>query len=234
LNCENNLLKFEEKTIVHRLIPSKFPTISLFDWATSEDELHQIALLEGLTNERLQAELGHIHLVEEEDWIAGIGSTPLMAAFTHIGHPSRFSDGSYGVYYAAQSLEAAVEETIFHRELFYQASHEPPCSITMREYRSNLRKPLLDLTGAGYGHLLHPDPHFYEISQIFGKRMREEKHWGLWYPSVRKKGHYCIAAFRPPALSIPVQGSHLSYIWDGIKISEVYQQKLTRRDLSTL
>jgi len=208
---------------VHRLIPSKFPPQSLFDWAACAEELEQIALLEGLTNERIQDQLGKINLVAKEDWVGGPGSTPLMAAFTHIGYPSRFSNGSYGVYYAASSLETAIKETIFHRERFYAASDEKVCSISMREYIAKTTKPLVDLTSDDYLHLFNPDPTFYDNSQDFGGKMREEKHWGLFYPSVRHQDGLCMAIFRPPALTIPIQGCHLRYIWDGQRISEVYR-----------
>lgn len=109
------------------------------------EELEQIALLEGLTNERLLADLGCLNLISREDWIGGEGSKPLMAAFTHIGFQSRFSDGSYGVYYAANTLRAAIKETAFHRERFYSASNEPACSISMREYITAVQKPLKSL-----------------------------------------------------------------------------------------
>lgn len=209
---------------VHRLVPSKFPPISLFDWADTEEELEQIALLEGLTNERMQAELGRINLIPKEDWIGGPGSTPLMAAFTHIGQPSRFTDGSYGVYYAACSLETAIKETVFHRERFYSASQENPCAITMREYIAKIKKPLIDLRSSEYDELLNPDPMFYDKSQEFGKKVYDEKHWGLLYPSIRKAEGLCMAIFRPPALTLPRQGCHLRYMWDGSRISEVYQE----------
>ena len=61
---------------VHRLIPSKFPPVTVFDWANSLEELEQIALLEGLTNERMLLELGRINLIDKEDWVVGPGSTP--------------------------------------------------------------------------------------------------------------------------------------------------------------
>lgn len=212
----------EYKSRVHRLIPSKFPPATLFDWANSPEELEQIALLEGLTNERLQAELGRIHLIAKEDWVGGQGSTPLMAAFTHIGFSSRFSEGSYGIYYAASSLETAVKETVFHRERFYSASNEKTCSISMREYLATIKKPLVDIRDCA--DLFHPDPNFYSKSQDFGKKIRDEKQWGLFYPSVRNKEGFCMAIFRPPALSLPIQGCHLRYIWDGSRISEVYTE----------
>jgi hypothetical protein len=214
------LINFNKK--VHRLIPSKFPPMSLFDWADSAEELEQIAQLEGMTNERIQAELGRINLIAKEDWIGGPGSTPIMAAFTHIGFTSRFSDGSHGVYYAASTLDTAIKETAFHRERFYRASNEPVCSISMREYIAKIKKPLVDITDNRYDILLNPDPNFYHKSQVFGKKMHEEKQWGLLYPSIRNKGSQCVAIFRPPALAIPEQGCHLKYIWDGSCISEVY------------
>jgi hypothetical protein len=212
------------KESVHRLIPSKFPPVSLFDWADSAEELEQIALFEGLTNERIQAELGKINLIDKEDWIGGPGSTPLMAAFAHIGFESRFSDGSFGVYYAASSIETSIKETRFHRERFYSASKERPCSISMREYIAKIKKPLLDITNQSSMDLFHPDPAYYSKSQEFGKKRHGEKHWGLLYPSIRDKGGLCMAIFRPPALTIPTQGCHLRYIWDGQRISEVYKE----------
>ena len=221
-----SFIDFDEN--VHRLIPSKFPPVSLFDWASSEEELEQIALLEGLTNERIQAELGRINLIAKEDWVGGQGSTPLMASYTHIGFPSRFSDGSYGVYYAASTLETAIKETIFHRERFYSASNETTCSISMREYIAKIKKPLVDITSNNYEDFLNPDPNSYNKSQELGKKMHDEKHWGLFYPSTRNKGGLCMAIFRPPALTIPIQGCHLRYIWDGTRISEVYaESKIT-------
>ncbi|KTC66327.1 RES domain-containing protein (plasmid) [Legionella adelaidensis] len=217
----HSFANFNQK--VHRLIPSKFPPISLFDWASSAQELEQIAFLEGLTNERIQAELGRINLVDKDDWVGGPGSTPLMAAFTHIGAPTRFSDGTYGIYYAGSTLVTAIKETIFHRERFYSASKEANCSISMREYIAEVKQPLVDIT-LNHKHLLEPNPVFYTQSQEFGKKIREEKHWGILYPSVRHDEGLCVAIFRPPALTTPVQGCHLTYIWDGARISEVYRK----------
>lgn len=205
---------------MHRLIPSRFPPVQLFDWAASQAELEEIAALEGLTNDRLLTELGNIYLVDKSDWIGGPGSTALMAAFTHPGL-SRFSDGSYGVYYAAESIDTAIAETKYHRERFLSASYEQPCFIQMREYKVKVKKPLVNISHPSYSQYLDPDLARYPVSQSFGCDIRNQKEWGLKYPSVRRCEGYCVAIFRPPALEIPVQAGHYDYIWDGRKISEV-------------
>jgi hypothetical protein len=196
--------------------------VSLFDWAQSPEELEQIAVLEGMTNDRLLTEYGSLSLVAPHDWVSGPGSTPLMAAFTHPA-PSRFTDGTYGVYYAGDCLHTAIQETKFHRERFLSASNEPPCLIQMREYIAYVKEPLVDIRETRFDSILQADLLHYPTSQEFGRTLKLMQEFGIYYPSVRSKGNYCIAIFRAPALSIPIQASHLDYIWDGQAISEIRQ-----------
>lgn len=214
-------IEFKGKT--HRLIPSRYPPVTLFDWAESQEELEQIAHLEGLTNDRLTLDYGHIMLVAKEDWVGGAGSTPLMAAFTHFG-VSRFSDGtSFGIYYAADSVNTAIAETKFHRERFLAASKEAPCIVQMREYTAHVKNHLVNLSGNLYQEYLDPDLGSYFKSQELGRELKRLNEWGALYPSVRNPAEdaKCLAIFRPPALTVPVQAGHYDYIWDGSAISEI-------------
>jgi hypothetical protein len=153
-----------------------------------------------------------------------------MAAFTHIGRPSRFSDGSYGVYYAARTLETAVRETAFHRARFLAATAEPAGEIDMRAYVGRPIKPYLDLRGLKYD-ALH-DPNDYSVAQAFARPLREAGESGLVYRSVRHEGGECIAAFKPQAVSIPIAGAALAYVWDGECISKVYEKSEVLFDLT--
>ncbi|TBW09285.1 RES domain-containing protein [Azotobacter chroococcum] len=198
----------------HRLVASHFPPIGVFEDTLDPADLEIAFEIEALTNDRLREEAGEIHLVAPEDRVSGPGSSPVMAAFTHIGSPSRFTDGSYGVYYAADSLEAAIAETQFHRARFLAATQQPSLELTMRCYLSEIVRPLLDIR-AGDPALYHPDPQQYGPAQAFAARLRLDGNWGLLYASVRRPGAECVALFRPPATSIPVQGKHLRYVWDG-------------------
>ena len=198
-----------------RLINSAFPPISVFEDTLDPADLELAYALEGLTNDRLRDEAGLLARVRPEDRLSGQGSTPVMAAFTHIGRASRFTDGSYGVYYCASSLEAAIAETCFHQERFWRATREASIEITLRTYINKVCRPMLDVRAELSLH--QPSPATYGIPQAFARPLREEGAWGLLYNSVRLEGHECVAAFRPPALTLPVQGPHFRYVWDDKK-----------------
>jgi hypothetical protein len=211
----------------YRLINSSFPPLAVFEDTLSPDDLDIAFALEAMTNDRLREEAGALQRVAPGERVSGPGSTAVMAAFTHIGNPSRFSDGTYGVYYCANSIDAAIAETKFHQERFLAATREANVEITMRAYVNKVVKPLIDVRDMPELH--QPDPAAYGSSQAFAREHRDGKVWGLLYRSVRLEGHECVAAFRPQAVLLPVQGPHFRYVWDArtgeithvLEISEV-------------
>lgn len=208
----------------YRMINSAFPPITLFEDVLDPEDLQTAYALEALTNDRLAQEAGVLSRVRPEDRISGPGSSPVMAAFTHIGKTSRFTDGAYGVYYAASSQAAAIAETSYHQERFLAATNEPDIELTLRTYVNKVVKPMHDVR-QHYPELHNPDPDAYGSSQAFARQLRETLSWGLLYNSVRLSGHECVAAFRPPAVSIPKQGKHIRYVWSASsrKISFVFE-----------
>ena len=196
----------------YRLINSSFPPLGVFEDTLNPDDLDMAFAIEAMTNDRLREEAGMLQRVAPADRVSGPGSTAVMAAFTHIGNPSRFTDGSYGVYYCANSVDAAIAETKFHQERFLAATLEANVEITMRAYVNKVVKPLLDVRDRAELH--QPDLATYVASQAFAREQRDGRTWGLLYRSVRLDGHECVAAFRPQAVSLPVQGAHFRYVWD--------------------
>ena len=208
----------------YRIVNSSFPPIALFEDVLDPEDLEIAYAIEALTNDRLIEQAGVLARVRPEDRLSGPGSSPVMAAFTHIGKRSRFSDGSFGVYYAASSQAAAIAETCFHQERFLAATQEADLELTMRTYVNRVVKPLHDVRH-GFESLHQPDPEAYGPSQAFARQLRDAESWGLLYNSVRLAGHECIAALRPPAVSIPKQGKHLRYVWSASqrRISIVFE-----------
>lgn len=204
-----------------RIIPTRFPPVSLFETLVAPDELEVLYAIESMTNDRVQAQAGNLWLVPKEEWVTGPGATVVMAAFTHIGRASRFSAGTYGIYYAARDVDTAIAETVFHTERRLRDTDEPPIELDMRCYTGTVRTPLEDIRGKRYVHLRDPDLGTWPVCQAFGFARREAGASGLLYRSARRKGGECIAAFRPRAVSLPRQGRHLRYRWNGERIDLV-------------
>lgn len=209
----------------YRIIPTRFPPINFFERYTPPELMDAAFEIESLTNERLLEQVGDLHRVAPEDRISGPGASVVMAAFTHTGNGSRFTSGDFGIYYAARDLETAIRETVFHRERFLAATSQAPCEIEMRVHKGTVVKPMVDVRGEPFAHLLNPDPTQYAVSQQFGAEIRATGAWGILYPSVRKSDGECIAALRAPAVSLPVQSKLLAYHWNGKRICKVYEKK---------
>ena len=211
-----------------RIVPSRYPPAGVFDRVAAGKDLEAVLAVEGLTNDRLRNESGEIRLVPEEDRISGVGTTPIMAAFTHPNPDgSRFSDGSFGVYYAGESLATAIAESRFHRERFLTYSSEPAIRLQMRTYYARIGGDFHDVRGARKSHpdWFDPDPARYGASQALGGALKAKGSNGLIYRSVRRPAGECLAVFRPRLVSPVTQGPHFEYIWDGRSIIDVLQIK---------
>jgi hypothetical protein len=213
----------------YRIIPSRFPPINLFERVTDPADLETVLDIESMTNDRLRNEVGSLNLVPPEDRISGPGASPIMAAFTHLPpYGSRFTDGSFGVFYAGRTLETAIAETKYHREAFLRATSEPRIELDMRVYAVDLDAVLHDIRGMRDTMLGIYDPSSYTASQALAIEIRNSGSSGVAYDSVRKPGGECVAIFKPRVLSNCRQERHLTYVWDGSSISTVYE----KRDLS--
>lgn len=209
-----------------RIIPSRFPPIDLFERTTDASELEAVMAVEAMTNPRVRDEVGDIRMVAPEDRIAGPGTSVIMAAFTHLNPSgSRFSDGSFGVFYTAHELETAVAETKYHREIFMRATREKAMDLDMRVYQVDLAGQLHDLRGLADQYPEIYDLKSYAASQALGHKLRTEGSCGVVYDSVRQEKGTCAGVFRPRVLSNVRQERHLSYRWDGTRISTIYEKR---------
>ena len=208
-------------------MPSRYPPIHLFERVANPDDLEAIFVLESLTNERIRDEVGDLSLVAPEDRISGAGTSPIMAAFTHVKpNGGRFTDGTYGAYYAGIDLDTAIAETVYHREQFMRATSEMPMQLDMRTYLVDLDAKLHDIRAPKWQAAMLYDPVSYAASQPFGRKLRDEGSQGIVYNSVRHAPGQCVAIFRPRLLSNCRQGAALIYVWDGVRMSEVFKKRV--------
>ena len=211
----------------YRIIPSRFPPIDLFERVVDPADLDAVLELESLTNPRLRDEVGELQLVPPEDRISGPGSSAIMAAFTHLNpEGSRFTNGTYGVFYAGKTLETAIAETRHHRARFMGATNQAAAELDMRVYVVDLKGDLYDLRGLQATYPAVYDRDSYAASQPLANDLRKQGSAGIVYDSVRDAaGRECAAVFRPPVLSHCRQERHLCYVWDGQAISNIYEKR---------
>jgi hypothetical protein len=210
----------------NRLIASRYPTVGLYDAIADPADLEVVFAIEALTNARLRNELGELQLVAPEERVSGAGSTPIMAAFTHLNpEGSRFSDGSWGVYYAAQDMETAVAEVSHHRAVFMARTQEPPVDIDLRLIVAPLEARLHDLRGLRRSAPQLYDPADYGAGQALGRQLRDAGSWGVLYHSVRHRGGLCAGVFRPRALKPAREAAHIALHWDGQRITHWYEKR---------
>jgi hypothetical protein len=206
----------------YRLIPSRYPPIDLFERVADPSDWELIAHIEGLTNDRLRDEVGDISIVPVSERLAGPGASPIMAAFMHIGFPSRFTDGSFGVYCASNSFAGALSEVLHHRTRFLFRTAEPKTQFDLRTYIGRLAAELHDIRG-GWPEVHDPDS--YVPSQALGKKLRGVGSSGIAFDSVRCASADNVAVFRPSILAAArgkphvTQGSHVRVEWDGSRMS---------------
>lgn len=211
--------------MTHRLVPSKFPVIGLYDTVAQAEDLDATMEIEARTNARVQHEYQTLMRLPRAEWVVGPGSTPVMAAICNPNPSgSRFADSSFGAYYAGGSIETAQLETIFHTERMLRGSVDgvAPGVLVRRAYQCRIGVPLAQITAASHRHLLDPDVGTYGQSQGFARALRDGGAAGIHYPSVRDPGGFCVAIFRPTAVVLPVVASaHYQFHWDGRRITHV-------------
>ena len=156
---------------------------------------------------------------------AAPGASYVMAAFTHLNPKgSRFSDGSFGVYYAAGAGDGDRRRRCFiSRPLRGTAPIRPAariCAFSSGPSRQNSRmSPPCRPQRSGH------DPRSRIVCRVPGLREtdsggRRERR-GLSERAPSQAGN-AIGAFRPRAVGIPHQERHLKYRWNGERVDRYF------------
>ncbi|MEO7996234.1 MAG: RES family NAD+ phosphorylase [Gemmatimonadaceae bacterium] len=205
--------------IGHRLVPSKFPPIGIFDTVSTPEDAIAAMRLESLTNDRLQIPLARTGLLKSDDWLTGQpGAQAVMAAFLHAApEGGRFTSPSLGAWYSARSLKTAIAETVYHqsRRVLAATGLQMQATISMREWTHTYDARFVDLRDKHeqFADLYLPDS--YVKSQAFGEQIRATATAGIVYDSVRHSGGTCLVMYRPKMVAPVKQGVHLEYRWMG-------------------
>ncbi len=139
---------------------------------------------------------------------------------TAIGYPfekepfmfSRFSDGTYGVWYGSLEEETTLYETAYHM-IVAETNIESNSGVIIRErsmYTVHCSAILFDFRKKEKKYPKLIDKNSYDYTQTVGKRVATEGHPGIITPSSRCNGAN-IVIFNPRVLSNPKLQYYLSY-----------------------
>jgi hypothetical protein len=208
--------------IAYRLIPSKFPPKSLFDDVASHDEFEILFAIQALTNPRIRNEMGSINRVPADERPYGIkGCNYALGPFVHLNPVgSRFSPGTFGVYYAAKNIQTAIAETRYHQQVYFSGIEGLKYDrLQMRALKTQFNASLSDISGDKFSNSDWYSPNDYSAAQILGTTLKASSSQGIVYTSVRHPSYLCFALFTPKVISDVIQTAHYDYIWDGTKIT---------------
>lgn len=189
-------------------------------------DLDEILSIRALTDPAARDALEMLQRVAPDDRYTGPRAASVMAPFMFKAE-SRFSPGTYGVLYAAETLEIAVRESAYHAEGKLAAAKMSPRLISRVAFRLHLHEKFMaDVRPAGLDdpkdqNIYDPDPTRYAAAQRVGKRLRDEGKWSVRYTSVRKPPGSCFGVFVPRAIDfVEEEAQSLRLTWSGTRITE--------------
>lgn len=167
---------------------------------------------------------------EDAQWFNAIGWP-----FKH-WQASRFSDGSFGVWYGCDTVETSVYETAHHwfSGFLSDAGFQKEKVMGERKlYEVACDAALVDLRPLTATHtdLMHKTD--YSISQSVGARLHREGHPGLVTASVRHAVGQNYVVLNPDVLSNPQQHCQLTYRLEGSRILVEKQPGVVWMDIAT-
>lgn len=202
----------------YRLIPSRFPPVSVYDGLVAVDRQEEIVAVENLTNPRLRSlerfqqagSPGPCAHPKLQNWN--------LAPFAY-GHP----DGSTFFGEERPCLELALEQqtalavSVARRAGFMEATNEAPIGLDMRMLCTPIDGVFWDLRDAAISWSGLDRAKRYEL----GAKMPNGAQGILFRPVERPTGT-CLAIVTGDVLQRSQQTVHFRFVWDGRRISQVY------------
>jgi hypothetical protein len=193
----------------------------LLPLAKSSGALEDLAALESVTNGRLQAQESGLPALDPRELVFGrVGYTFINAAFacTRPGG-NRFNGEDRGAWYCGFAVETSLAEVAFHLTRELKAIERFDNVTDYAELLADFFGPFHDLRGVDPANepALSRDVRVaYPAGQALARRLRAEAGGnGVVYPSARRLGGVCLAAFRPDLVQNLRQGGVWRLEWRG-------------------
>jgi RES domain-containing protein len=225
----------------HRLIPTKFTTVSVLETLPLPAEtLSDLSELDAATNERKVGERGGNSGISPLELVYQVPEAHIVnSAFTHPGpHGGRFNDARRGAWYAGLELDTSIREVAFHKRRFLRDAHfKGRQTFDYADFLADFAGGFNVLDEAEQTDCLKPSPvpQCYAASQALANILLVSGSSGIVYPSVRHAGGTCIACFRPALVHNPRRGKiyGISLAAEGDEVESGEVAKLANRPVKS-
>jgi len=197
-----------------RLIPSRFPPVSVYEGLVANDRVASLVEIENMTNPRLRSEAR----------IAQMAAAPAspsrlqnwnLAPFAY-GNPegSTFFNEDPPCLEVAADRQTALAIAVARRERFLSRTGEPPTGLDMRMFKTPVEGQYWDLRPLGAG-LSRED------RLELGAKLPEGAEGILFHPAERPSGT-CAVVMNGDRLGRTEQTIHYRFVWNGQRIATLY------------
>lgn len=200
---------------LYNLIPSRFPTIRVFERINSNRH-DEIAELETLTNPREKAKREILNQIDVVD-----AGSPVVQNWNHAPFVYYNPDGTrfFGPQYSSLELafdpQTALLIALARRERFLLRTNELPIALEMRELCRQVTGRFADLRRTGVTNDQN------ETREI-GRQVASLDFDGIIFHPSERPVATCVVALHQRGFSKADQGNHFKFLWNGSEIDRIY------------
>lgn len=198
-----------------RLIPSRFPPISIYERVVANDRVEDLVDVENLTNPRVKALALRTSGLQPVDPASPTLQNWNLAPFTYPNpEGSHFFRPGYSVLELTNCLQGALATSVRKREAFLKRTREAPLALEMRVLKTPVSGEFLDLRGVSA--LLHREERWK-----IGDEVIQEQLDGILFKSPDRPSSFCVAVLKESRLGRSDQTKHFKFYWNGERIASI-------------
>jgi len=202
---------------VRRVVAVELSAVTFFEQLIPGADIDALLAVLAITSPEVAEMVGDPSHVPGGAWAIGEGAGWVMPLFTRrTVTPTRFTPGTFGVFYAAWDDATAIAEVAHHTARWLRATAEPPQRVERRMLTADIAGFAAVLTGlpAALRDGVY-DPDSYAVSQRVGAHLRTRGSEAIVYRSVRHRGGVCAAVLQPRIVRDCRVIARITYLWDG-------------------
>lgn len=197
-----------------RLIPSRFPPVSVYEGLVANDRIDAIVEIENITNPRLRSEARiarSAELAASQNRLQNWNLAPFA-----YGNPegSSFFNEERPCLEIAADRQTALAIAVNRRERFLSRTNEAPTGLDMRMFKTPVEGSYWDLRSLGAGLSR-------EERLLVGDRLPEGAEGILFHPAERPSAT-CVVVMNGDHLGRTEQAIHYRFVWNGHRIATLY------------